>query len=642
MLPSSLHTPKAVFPLALNRASGLRRAFKTAAAAALFALGVAGVWQESAHAAGTAAPAGTIIRAIASASYVPAGYSQTETVDSNAVVAIVVAVEALTLTQSQNVIRPPAVPITLSHLLSNTGNAPSSYTISLIGGQPGCAAASTNSITLAGLRLVRDTNNNGVVDSGEPQMALNTACALTLDTGEVANLLIQGTTPGLNAGAACLALTATTALQAQTVTNNDVVTLGNNAVLTLTKSASYPGQVIPGTTDITFTILGANIGAQDAQATANATPLATPILVDQTARSLVLIRDLIPAGTRYNDNSLRSSAPGAIKLFRMPGDGPYNYRTADGGATAIEVAIGIPSAVVRNGTVSMSFSVRAASDLTGNLINNAQGYFNDGTSASVEALSNTVVIATTPTRIGLAKAASAPRANYDASGNPDGSATVSFSLRAKNYGTTALYDVQISDLIEGAGATQFGTYTSQAAPGANHYTLVNGTLSVATNPNGSAQGAVVAVNPAFTGQSNSQAMLAPGAVLPAGAEFTVQFDLRVNLSGRSGTLLNQARADAALTTGGAIAASDLSTNGADPDPDGDGNPGNNSESTPVATQLPALTVVKNASLPRRISSGVFEIDYEVGVAGRADHPAVDDLGEEAEAVGASRHPSRRA
>ena len=604
------------------RAAGLRRVLKRAAVATLWGLGAA-VAAAGAHAASTTVPAGFIIRSIASVTYVPAGFAQTETVDSNVALAMVVAVEALTLTQSQNVIRPPSVPVTLSHLLSNTGNTPSSYTLSLVGGQPGCVGNSTNSITLAGLRLVRDTNNNGVVDSGEPQIPLNTAGALTLEAGEMANLLIQGSTPSLNAGAACLALTATTALQAQTVTNNDVVTLGNNAVLTLTKSASYPGQVIPGTTDITFTILGANIGAQDAQATANATSLATPILVDQSPRSLVLIRDMIPAGTRYNDNSLRSSAPGAIKLFRMPGDGPYSYRTADGGATAIEVAIGIPSAVVRNGTVSMSFSVRVAPDLTGNLINNAQGYFNDGISASAETLSNTVVIATTPTRIGLAKAASALRANNDASGSPDGTATVSFSLRAKNYGTTALYDVQISDLIEGAGATQFGTYTSQAAPSTNHYTLVNGTLSVATNPNGSVQGTVAAVNPAFTGQSSSQAMLAPGAVLPAGAEFTVQFDLRVNLSGRSGTLLNQARADAALTTGGAIAASDLSTNGVDPDPDADGNPGNNSEPTPVATQLPALTVVKNASLPRRVSSGVFEIDYAIKVSNVGTAPATN-------------------
>ena len=386
-------------------------------------------------------------------------------------------------------------------------------------------------------------------------------------------------------------------------------------------TGSYPGHVTPVTTDITFTILGSNIGAQDARATANATSLATPILVDQTARSLVLIRDLIPAGTRYNDNSLSSSALGAIKLFRMPGDGPYSYRTADGGATAIEVAIGIPGGVVRNGTVSMSFSVRVVPDLTVSVINNAQGYFDDGSSTSVEATSNTVVIATPPMRLGLAKDASFARANNDAQGKADGSATVSFSLRTKNYGTTALYGVQVSDLIEGAGATQFGSYTAQAAPGVNQYTVVAGSLRVAVDPSGSAQGTVAAINPTFTGQSAAQSLLASGAVLPAGGEFTVHFDLRVNLSGRSGTLLNQARANASLAPGGAIAATDLSTNGADPDPDGDGKPGNNSEPTPVAAQLPALTVVKNASLPRRISSGIFEIDYTVTVANVGTAPA---------------------
>jgi len=572
------------------------------------------------------APAGSIIRNVASATYVPTGYTQTETVSSNAVLASVRAVESLTLTQSQNVTRPSTIVVTLSHLLTNTGNTPSSYTLNFTNDGPGCAADTAD---LANIRLVRDTNNNGIADPGEPTIALNTPGVLTLEPGAIATLLVQGTTPAALDKIACVTLTATTALQALTATNNDVVTIGSNAALTLTKTASYPGQVISGLTDVSFTIIGNNIGAQDALPTAIAAPGGTPIMLNGAPATLVLVRDLIPAGTRYNANSLQTTAGGAIKLFRLPGDAPYAYRTADGGATAIEVAIGIPGGVVRNGSISMNFTVRVLEEFTGNIVNNAQAYLNDGAS-SIQDASNTVVIATTPARIGLAKAAGVPTPNFDAKGTPDGTATVLFSLRTKNYGTTALYNVQISDVLEGLGATQFGSYTSQPLPLANQYTLVPGSLAIAGNGGQSTSGIVTVVNPAFTGQASAQSLLAPGAVLPVGGEFTVQFGIRINLTNRSGVLLNQARADSALAPDGAIVASDLSTNGTDPDPDGDGNPGNNSEPTPISTQLPILTLVKTASLPRRLGDGVFEIDFtfkvtNIGVAPAPNLRLIDNL-----------------
>ena len=360
------------------------------------------------------APAGASIRNVATATYIPNGYAQSETVQSNAVLLNVQAVEALTLTQSQNVIRGPSIPVTLSHLLTNTGNTVSSYTFNLSNNGAGCAADTTD---LSNLRMVRDSNNNGVVDPGEPFITLGAAGALTLQPGEVVALLVQGTTPSLGTGSACLAVVATTVLQAVTATNNDIVTLGNNAVLSLTKSASYSGQIIPGISDIAFTINGASVGAQDVRSSHTAAPLGTPITVNGAPMALVLIRDNIPAGTAYNPNTLQSLAAGAIKLYRVAGDAAFAYRSGDGGPSAIEVAIGLPGPVVRNGAVSMSFSVRVAQLVSGNIVNNSQGYYNDGTTA-VQAQSNTVVIATTPTVIGLAKAAGLLRSNANGAGSP--------------------------------------------------------------------------------------------------------------------------------------------------------------------------------------------------------------------------------
>lgn len=562
------------------------------------------------------APGGTVIRNVATATYVPAGFAQTETSSSNSVVANVLPVEALVLTQDQTVTRPPATVVTLSHLLTNTGNVPSSYMLGFANNAGGCAA---DTLDLSALRVVRDTNNNGVVDPADPVLPLGAGGALALQPGETAALLVQGTIPASANGVACAALTATTALQNLSATNRDVVTVGDVAVISITKAASYPGIVVPGQTRIDFTVSGTNIGARDAQPANSAAPAGTPVLVNGAPASLVLVRDLVPAGTQYIAGTLQSTAAGAVRLFRLPGDPAFSYRTADD-AAAIEVAIGVPTPVSRNASIAMQFAVRVRPDQAGDIRNTAQSYYNDGVALAVSP-SNTVLITTSQSRIGVAKAASAPRPNRGADGLLDGTATVRFSVDIRNYGAVWLYGVQAADLLEGSGATQFGSYTTAAVPGPNQYTVVTGSIGIAGNQGNGVSGTVAAANAAFTGTPAAQNLLAPGAVLPVGARFTVQFDLRINLSGRTGTLLNSVRAQGALTPGGAPVAFDDSVDGADPDPDGDGNPNNNSSPTPVSMELPSLTLVKSVSLPRRIGQGVYELDYRLLVTNTGIAPA---------------------
>jgi len=558
-------------------------------------------------------PAGVSIRNVATATYVPAGMSQQETASSNAVQATVLAVEALLLTQDQSVTRPPNAQVTLSHLLSNVGNVTSGYTLAWANNAGGCGP---DQLDLSALRVVRDANNNGVVDAGDPVLLLGSAGALSLKPGETASLLVQGTLPAASGGTACLALTATTVLQSQTATNRDVITVSSAAVISLVKSASYPGVIVPGSTRIDFTVKGSNIGAQDAQPTGSAVPGPSAIRVNGVASSLVLVRDLIPEGTVYVAGTLQSTAAGAVRLYRLPGDAAFNYRTTDD-AAAIEVAIGVPTALVRNGSIAMQFAVKAKADVTGDIRNNAQSYYNDS-AVDTFAQSNTVVIPLSPARIGVAKAATVPRIERNADGSPDGTATVGFSLHVRNFGTTWLYGVQVNDLLEGTGATQFGSYTAAAVPGANQYTVVPGTLRVVGNQGA---GTVTAVNTGFTGKAAARGLLAPGAVLPVGAEFTVQFDVRINFTGRTGTLLNAARAEASLTPGGAPQVFDDSVDGSNPDADGDGNPGNDTSPTPISAQGPSLSIVKTASQPRRVGDGVYEIDYGFKVTNTGNGPA---------------------
>ncbi|MEB0138203.1 MULTISPECIES: OmpA family protein [unclassified Undibacterium] len=552
----------------------------------------------------TPAPGGASISATATATYIPAGFTQPETVNSNTVQAQIQSVEALSLSPSQSLTRPPVSAVTISHLLSNTGNTSSSYTLSLANGGGTCPAG--GALVVSGLKVVRDINNNGVVDPGEPTLTLNSAGVVTLAAGASMNLLISGTTPSQSSGVACVTLGALTALQSVSASSSDLITLGNNAALSLTKSASYSGLLIPGVSDIGFTVTANSQGSQIAQPNASAGALATAITVNGMPQSLILLSDVVPVGTQYNSASLQTNVTGALRLFRVAGDAPFNYRTSDAGAAAVEVAIGLAPGVPVPKIMTMNFSVRAM--VTGNISNTSQSYYFDG-SNPVVVNSNTVVISSVLNSIGLAKAAGVPRSNVDANGNADGTATVSFTLLVKNYGTAPLYDVQISDLIEGTGAGQFGTYTAQTVPGPNQYTIVAGSLGVNNQQANGVQGVVLQPLLSFTGQGTHKKLLAPGAVLPVGASSTVQFDVRFNTGGSTATLYNQARVTAAAVAGGVVVARDDSTDGSDPDPDGDGNPTNNSEVTPILTQLPKLSLEKTVGAPRIVSTGVVELDY---------------------------------
>lgn len=87
-----------------------------------------------------------------------------------------------------------------------------------------------------------------------------------------------------------------------------------------------------------------------------------------------------------------------------------------------------------------------------------------------------------------------------------------------------------------------------------------------------------ATNPAYSGRGADTTMLLAGASLPRGAKRLVRLTVRLNI-GQANTLTfdNQAYANA-LDVNGTICR-DLSTSGNDPDPDKNGNPGDNNEPT---------------------------------------------------------------
>ncbi len=97
-----------------------------------------------------------------------------------------------------------------------------------------------------------------------------------------------------------------------------------------------------------------------------------------------------------------------------------------------------------------------------------------------------------------------------------------------------------------------------------------------------------ATNLSYTGRGADTTLLHAGASLPAGARRTVQMVVRLNV-GQANTLTfdNQAHVKA-LDVNGTICR-DRSTNGNDPDPDKNGNPGDNNEPTLITVHSVATT-----------------------------------------------------
>lgn len=594
-----------------SRSTAVRRRWAAVAAGVLLA---AAFVAASPGAVAATPPAGLVIRTTATASYLPAGYSQIERSNSNTVTAVIRAVEALTLDGEARIARAPDINATLNFMLRNTGNVDSSYAFALINGG---SCTGTDNFDLSTLRVVLDANNNGVVDEVEPP--LTGAAALTLSPGRTGSLLVLGHVPNLPTGAACITLEATTQSQHIVARVATLVTVGANPVMAITKTAAFDGPLVPGGSKVDFNIDAQNIGVRAATPTATAGPAATPILVNGVATSMVLLRDVLPVGTQYIASTLRSAAWGAVRLFRLPGDPAFNYRTTEDSSTQ-EVAIGVPS-VAPNAGLAMQFSARVLAEAPADVVNQGQLYYSDGT-GSTAASSNHVVLGTSAERIGIAKSALPAKQNVDGSGALDGTVTVKFSLLVRNYGGTPLFDVQVLDTFEGSAATAFGVYTVQPVPAAGQYTVVAGSVSV-RNLVGSST--VAKASAAFTGGANAKGrLLEAGGFLPSGGEFIVDYDVRVHLGGRQVALLNSAVAQAARNQGSAPTVTDDSIDGSDPDPDADGNPNNNASPTPVPTQLAGLSIVKTAGLPRRVAEDVFEIDYLLSVAnkGRASAPNV--------------------
>jgi len=296
-------------------------------------------------------PVGTVISNTGSATYVDSTTGLPARLTSNPVNTTVTVLEALTLVVNQNVLVASGTPFALSHTLTNTGNALTTYslTVSL---PPGSAFTPTN------LQVVRDLNGNGRVDAGES--VIPAGGTVSLVPGASVNLLITAqapatTTPGR---AAQLTLTAVSQLQGVSASNTDTVTLTAGAAMVVTLAAS------------SATAAPAELLRLTAKTDNNGSVTATPtnVTVNGSATVLLVLRVPVPAHAAFVSADA-STTVGAQNIYHVQGTAANRYVTAVPiGATVDAVAwsvANLPARASLQGQFSVLVDANAAGAITG-------------------------------------------------------------------------------------------------------------------------------------------------------------------------------------------------------------------------------------------------------------------------------------
>jgi len=286
-------------------------------------------------------------------------------------------VEALTLVPDLQVQATPGSPVSFAHLLTNTGNSSLLCTLDN-------SALAGSGFTLIGATVIRDLNNNGIADSGEP--IIPSGGQLNLSAGESVSLLAiafvpVAAQPGQSSG---LTVTAVSTGQGASATVTDRVVVVSGPQLKVSKSASSNNPVQGE--EVTFTINTLNIGIGPATGVDN--PGGEQLLVDAVPQQLVLMRDRVPVNTDYVSGSLVLQGPGQ-RLYHRVGDPPYSYLTSEP-TDVDEVACGLIS-LASGQSSAFTFRIRINDNAAGTITNTAGALFTDGfVQPPIEVPSNTI------------------------------------------------------------------------------------------------------------------------------------------------------------------------------------------------------------------------------------------------------------
>jgi len=168
----------------------------------------------------------------------------------------------------------------------------------------------------------------------------------------------------------------------------------------------------------------------------------------------------------------------------------------------------------------------------------------------------------------------------------NGSYNITYLVVVHNYGSTTLYNVQVTDNL-------VGTFPNPA------------TFSIVGVPSASG---TLAANASFNGNGNTD-LLSAGSTLAAGGEETVSFTVNVTVPG-PGLYYNTAVATG-TDISNTISVSDSSDWGTNPDPNGNNNPDEATENDPTPTPLNANSVTTVGIAKTIIDTALVNCQYQI-------------------------------
>ena len=203
-------------------------------------------------------------------------------------------------------------------------------------------------------------------------------------------------------------------------------------------------------------------------------------------------------------------------------------------------------------------------------------------------------------QIGLAKVLGETITN-----NHDATYSLNFNLRVENTGDVILKNIQITDDLQ------------LTFPGLN---LSHISGSIIKQPLNS----VLVFNSNYDGHTAGDYSLLDGLGTLAVGEFAIiNIDLTVEVDGSLGVFYNTASSIGTSPAENDVI--DVSQDGIEVDPDNDGDPGNNSDPTPVSfLENPIVKINKTlSSVPINHGDGTFTIEYYLEVNNQGDVPILD-------------------
>jgi uncharacterized repeat protein (TIGR01451 family)/fimbrial isopeptide formation D2 family protein len=292
---------------------------------------------------------------------------------------------ALAADASNDRIATPGGTVSFAYTVTNTGNTPDRYSLSSL-------QFAGDGFDLSNLRIVIDSNENGLIDNGE----LDFATSLDLNANAHASIIVSGQAPTTNNGArGKLDLTGSSLDNPSIFDNNNIAraTINSDANLILNKEARL-------LTDgrIKYRIFGSNQGARAARSSLSG------VIVDGTLYFGILLSDAIPANSVLDLLETPTATAGGATAARVIYQVGFGTWTATPGTTASSIGLFIPDKNATTGSpvtdtlnisggYELTFHVRAKPGLRAGtaIANTALIQYRDSTNIERETISNTTL-----------------------------------------------------------------------------------------------------------------------------------------------------------------------------------------------------------------------------------------------------------